>query len=161
MGMPEINQYLTYLAVEKNVAASTQNQALSAIIFLYKYVLHQLLVGNQLTAVRAKKPKRMPVVLSKAEAQSVIKNLQGTNKLVVQLLYSSGLRLMEALRMRVKDLNFANQEIIVRDGKGENDRCTLLPKAAVPALHNHPIVVKALHEKDLAEGIGAVYLPEL
>ncbi|MEW6718555.1 MAG: integron integrase [Chloroflexota bacterium] len=160
MGMLEVNQYLTHLATQKNVAASTQNQALSAIIFLYKYVLKQPLADDQLNAVRASKPKRLPTVLTKPEVLAVIANLQDTNQLIAQLLYGSGLRIMEALRLRVKDLDFANQQLIVRDGKGEKDRRALLPQAIVPALQAHLSVVEALHQKDLAAGYGAVYLPD-
>lgn len=127
MGMPEVNQFLTHLAVEKNVAASTQNQALSAIIFLYKYVLQMPLEQDQLSAVRANKPKRLPTVLSKQEALTVIDDLDGTNQLVTKLLYGSGLRVMEALRLRIKDLDFANQQIIVRDEKGEKDHVPFVP----------------------------------
>src|SRR3990172_4661155 len=159
LGMPEINQFLTHLAVEKKVAASTQNQALSALVFLYKYVLQMPLDDGQLAAVRASKPKRLPTVLSKGEALAVIENLQDTNKLIAQIMYGSGLRVMEALRLRVKELDFANRQIVVRDGKGEKDRLTLFPESIVHALDAHLRQVKGMHEKDLAEGYGSVHLP--
>jgi integron integrase len=141
------------------VAASTQNQALSAIVFLYKYVLQMPLQDEQLSAVRARKPKRLPTVLSRSEALQVIEHLQGTNKLIVQIMYGSGLRIMETLRLRVKDLEFANQHIVVRDGKGEKDHLTLLPEKIIPRLEAHLLLVKGMHAKDLAEGYGSVYLP--
>ena len=159
MGMPEINQFLTHLAVEKKVAASTQNQALSALVFLYKYVLQTPLDEGHLSAVRAKKPKRLPTVLSKGEALAVIDKLQDTNILIAQIMYGSGLRVMETLRLRVKDLDFANRQIVVRDGKGEKDRLTVFPESIIPALEAHLLLVKGMHEKDLAEGYGSVYLP--
>jgi len=159
MGMPEVNQFLTHLAVDRNVAASTQNQALSALIFLYKYVLQMPLQDEQLSAVRASKPRRLPTVLSRSEALAVIEHLRDTNKLMAQIMYGSGLRVMETLRLRVKDLDFANQHIVIRDGKGEKDRPTLLPETIIPSLGAHLHLVKGMHEKDLAEGYGAVYLP--
>ena len=159
MGMSEVNQFLTYLAVDRKVAASTQNQALSAIIFFYKYVLQMPLKDDQLSAVRARKPKRLPTVLSRAEALAVIELLQDTNKLMAQLMYGSGLRVMETLRLRVKDLDFANQHIVVRDSKGGKDRLTLLPKTISMSLEAHLQLVKGLHEKDLLGGFGIVFLP--
>jgi integron integrase len=159
MGMPEINQFLTHLAVDKKVAASTQNQALSALVFLYKYVLQTPLDEGHLSAVRAKKPERLPTVLSKGEALAVIDQLQDANKLIAQIMYGSGTRVMETLRLRVKDLDFANRQIIVRDGKGEKDRLTVFPEAIIPALEAHLFLVKGMHEKDLAEGYGCAYLP--
>ena len=159
MGMPEINQFLTHLAVEKKVAASTQNQALSALVFLYKFVLQVPLDEGQLSSVRASQPKRLPTVLSKAEALAVIGSLQDANKLVAQIMYGSGLRIMETLRLRVKDLDFANRQIIVRDGKGEKERLTVFPESIIPAVEAHLHLVKGMHEKDLAEGYGSVYLP--
>jgi len=121
MGRTEIEAFLTHLAVEQNVAASTQNQALSALLFLYREVLHQDLDGP-IDALRASKPKRLPTVLTKDEVHRVLSHLPGTHQLMARLLYSSGLRLMECLRLRVKDLDFGQRAIIVRDGKGEQDR---------------------------------------
>jgi len=159
MSMPEINQFLTHLAVDKKLAASTQNQALSALIFLYKYVLQKPLDEGRLSAIRARKPERLPTVLSKEEALAVIDKLQDANKLIAQIMYGSGTLVMETLRLRVKDLDFANRQIIVRDGKGEKDRLTLFPESIIPALEAHLLLVKGMHGKDLAEGYGCVYLP--
>jgi integron integrase len=141
------------------VAASTQNQALSAIIFLYRYVLNVELDQTILGAVRPQKPKHIPTVLSKQEAKKVIDQLDGIFRLLTQIMYGSGLRLMEVLRLRVKDLDFANHQIIVRDGKGENDRITMFPDSLLEPLRLHLNQVKALHEKDLFDGYGTVYLP--
>lgn len=128
MGVPEINAFLTHLAVHENVAASTQNQALNAIVFLYREVLHQELDGA-IRPVRAKPPERLPVVLTKAEVLRVINQLSGEQRLMAQLLYGSGLRLMECLRLRVKDLDFDQRQIVVREGKGLKDRVTMLPRS--------------------------------
>ena len=157
MGAPEVQAFLTHLAVEGNVAASTQNQALSALLFLYKGVLHQHL--GPIDAMRAKKPKRLPIVLTKEEVHRVLGHLSGTHLLMAKLLYGSGLRLMECLRLRVKDLDFAQRIILVRDGKGEKDRVTMLPESLVSPLQDHLRIVKRTHEEDLAKGYGAVYLP--
>ncbi len=157
MGAAEVQAFLTHLAVEGNVAASTQNQALSALLFLYKKVLHQDL--GPIDAMRAKKPKRLPSVLTKEEVHSVLGHLSGTHLLTAKLLYGSGLRLMECLRLRVKDLDFAHRQILVRDGKGEKDRVTMLPESLVSPLQDHLRIVKRTHEEDLAKGYGAVYLP--
>jgi len=157
MGGPEVQAFLTHLAVEGNVAASTQNQALSALLFLYREVLHQDL--GPIDALRAKKPKRLPTVLTKEEVQQVLGHLSGVNLLMARLLYGSGLRLMEYLRLRVKDLDFAQRIILVRDGKGEKDRVTMLPESLVVPLQDHLRIVQRTHEEDLAKGHGAVYLP--
>ena len=157
MGAPEVQAFLTHLAVEGNVAASTQNQALSALLFLYNAVLHQDL--GPIDAMRANKPKRLPSVLTKEEVHRVLGHLSGTHLLMVKLLYGSGLRLMECLRLRVKDLDFAQCQILVRDGKGEKDRVTMLPESVVVPLQDHLRIVKRTHEEDLAKGYGAVYLP--
>jgi integron integrase len=159
MGISDINQFLTHLAVDKRVAASTQNQALSALVFLYKYVLQTPLDESHLSAVRAKNPERLLTVLSKREALAVIDKLQDANQLITQIMYGSGTRVMETLRLRVKDLDFANRQIIVRDGKGEKDRSTLFPELIIPAVEAHLFLVKGMHEKDLAEGYGSVYMP--
>jgi integron integrase len=159
MGANEINAFISHLALEKKVAASTQNQALSAILFLYRHVLKIEPDETVINAVRPQKPKHVPTVLSKQEAKKVIENMQDPYRLMAQLLYGSGLRLMEVLRLRVKDLDFANHQIIVRDGKGENDRITMFPDTLLEPLRLHLNQVKALHEKDLFEGYGTVYLP--
>jgi integron integrase len=158
MGVPEIEAFLTHLAVEQNVAASTQNQALSALLFLYREVLETEL--GPVDAVRAKKPKRLPTVLTKEEAMAVITALSGTNQLIARLLYGSGLRLIECLRLRVKDVDFAYRQITVRDGKGEVDRVTMLPESLrALTLQEHLQRVRMLHQHDLDSGYGAVYLP--
>ena len=158
MGPSEIEAFLTHLAVDLEVAASTQNQALQAILFLYREVLEQP-IDERLNYLYAKRPQRLPTVLTREEAQRVLAALEGTPKLVAQLLYGSGLRLLEALRLRVKDLDFAQHQIIVRDGKGFKDRVTILPESLIPALQEHLARVKLLHENDLAQGFGSVYLP--
>jgi integron integrase len=158
MNTPEIEAFLTWLAVEQNVAPSTQNQALSALLFLYRYVLNIDLIGS-VDAVRAKKDKRLPVVLTKTEVQQVLANLTGLHQLMAQLLYGSGMRLMECIRLRVKDIEFAQRQIIVRDTKGNEDRITMLPQLVIPALQAHLQRVQQLHQEDLASGYGEVYLP--
>jgi integron integrase len=158
MGAPEIEAFLTHLAVKENVAASTQNQAFSALLFLYRQVLHQDL--GPIDALRAKRPRRLPTVLSKEETQRLIGCLSGTHQLMAKLLYGSGLRLMDCLRLRVKDLDPERRAIIVRDGKGGQDRVTVLPDSLIPLLQEHLQRVKALHEHDLTRGYGSVYLPD-
>ncbi|HRQ39773.1 MAG TPA: integron integrase [Chloroflexota bacterium] len=158
MGKVEIEAFLTHLAVEKNVAASTQNQALQAILFLYREVLEQPLDFN-IQAMRAKRPQRLPTVLNKEEVNLVIAELGGVPKLVVQLLYGSGLRVNEALSLRVKDIDFKRQEIIVRAGKGNKDRVTVLPTALAQPLQEHLRQVRRQHERDLARGEGRAPLP--
>ena len=158
MGAPEVEAYLTYLAVEKKVAASTQNQALSALKFLYRHVLHQPLEGP-LAPETAKRPKRLPTVLTREEVRRVLAHLQGTHLLMAQLLYGSGLRLMECMRLRVKDVDFSQQQILVRDGKGQKDRVTMLPATLVDVLQAHLVGVQQQHKADLELGYGCVYLP--
>jgi len=158
MGSAEIEAFLTHLAVKENVAASTQNQALSALLFLYREVLRQDLDGP-IDSIRAKRPKRLPTVLTKDEVRRVIGELSGTHRLMAQLLYGSGLRLMECVRLRVKDIDFAQHLIVVRDGKGQEDRVTMLPDSLIAPLQEHLLRVKRLHEEDLARGHGSVYLP--
>ena len=158
IGAPEIEAFLTHLAVKENVAASTQNQALSALLFLYREVLHQDL--GPVDALRANRPKRLPTVLTKEETLRLIGCLSGTHQLMAKLIYGSGIRLMECLRLRVKDLEFERRAIIVRDGKGAQDRVTVLPDSLIPPLQEHLQRVKALHEQDLAQGCGSVYLPD-
>jgi site-specific recombinase XerD len=159
MGEREVNQFLTELAVNKKVSASTQNQALSALVFLYRQVLNQPLLRLE-ELVRAKEPKRLPTVMTKPEVRVVLGRLEGTPKLIGLLLYGTGMRLMECLRLRVKDIDFALTEVIIRDGKGQKDRVTLLPATVKERLQEHLKEVRRLHEKDLAEGFGSVFLPD-
>jgi integron integrase len=158
MTSAEIEAFLTHLAVQQNVAASTQNQALSALLFLYRDVLKTPL-DIPIDAIRAKKPKRLPTVLTKEETLRVIARLSGTQQLMAKLLYGGGLRLMECLRLRVKDLDFAQHQIIVRDGKGMEDRLTTLPDSLIGPLQEHLSHVKHLHAQDVAQGLGSVYRP--
>jgi integron integrase len=158
MGSAEIEAFLTHLAVDRQVAASTQNQALSALLFLYRDVLKTPL-DHSIDAIRAKKPKRLPTVLTKDETLNVIERLSGTQRLMAKLLYGGGLRLMECLRLRVKDLDFAQHQIIVRDGKGMEDRVTMLPESLIIPLQEHLSHVKRLHARDVAQEVGPVYLP--
>ena len=157
MGAPEIAAFLTHLAVDLNVAASTQNQALCALIFLYRQVLE--IDPGPVDAVRAKKPKRLPTVLTREEVRALLAALSGTNQLIAKLLYGCGLRLIECLRLRVKDIDFAYCQIIVRDGKGEKDRVTVLPQTLIAPLQEHLRRVRMIHDRDLNQGYGAVYLP--
>lgn len=158
MGAAEIEAYLTHLAVKRDVSASTQNQALAALLFLYKQVLKQELPWLD-NVVRAKRPQHMPVVLTRDEVQRVLARLSGVPWLVASLLYGAGLRLTEALRLRVKDVEFSRREILVRDGKGQKDRVTVLPGTVIAVLQEHLLKVKSLHESDLAEGFGRANLP--
>ena len=158
MGAPEISAFLTYLAQERHVAASTQNQALSALLFLYKNVLQQELEPLP-NLVHAGRPKHLPTVLTHEEALEVIGRMAGKPRLMACLLYGSGLRLMECLRLRVKDIDFGSHQIVVREGKGEKDRVTVLPDSVIPELQIVLRDGKALHEKDLREGFGEVALP--
>jgi integron integrase len=158
MGAAEVEQFLTYLAVNQEVAASTQNQALSALLFLYRDVLDVQLEWMD-NVVRAKKSQRIPVVLTRDETKAVLARLDGTNRLMANLLYGSGLRLMECVRLRVKDVDFDYRQIVVRDGKGHKDRVTVLPDSLIPPLQDQLERARVLHEQDLAEGFGDVYLP--
>lgn len=158
LGAQDVEAFLTHLAVVGKVAASTQNQAKSALLFLYREVLEiQLPWLDNVT--QAKAPKKLPVVLTVAEVQAVLSRLSGSHLLIASLLYGGGMRLMEAVRLRVKDVEFSRHEIIVREGKGFKDRVTMLPEAVVVQLKAHLVKVKALHEEDLAQGYGEVYLP--
>lgn len=158
MGEPEVSKFLSYLAVEGKVSASTQNQALSALLFLYQEVLKQEL-GWINNVKRAKKPSHVPVVFTKEEAKAVLLRLEGTKWLMASLLYGAGLRLMECLGLRVKDIDFSYNQIVVRDGKGGKDRLTMLPESLKAPLKKHLEKVRILHEQDLKEGFGKVYLP--
>jgi integron integrase len=158
MGAREIEAFLTHLAVDGKVSASTQNLAKSSILFLYREVLEIQLPWLE-NVTQAKAPKRLPVVLTVGEVQSVLSRLKGTHALIASLLYGGGMRLMEAVRLRVKDVDFARHEILVREGKGFKDRVTMLPESVTAALKAHMAKVKTLHEEDLALGYGEVYLP--
>jgi integron integrase len=157
MAEPEVNAFLTHLAVDRHVAASTQNQALCALLFLYGVVLGRPL--NELRVVRASRPKRLPVVLTREEVRRVLANLGGPYRLMGQLMYGSGLRLLECLRLRVKDIDFDRGEVTVREGKGNKDRRTTLPDALHAALRAQLEEVRVQHQKDLRAGFGRVYLP--
>lgn len=158
LGADELRSFLSDLAIRRNVSASTQNQALNAILFLYRNAL-----GIQLPWIedvqRAKKPQRLPVVLTRDEVKMVLAALDGTTWLMAALTYGAGLRLLECLRLRVKDLDFNRCEIVVRDGKGQKDRMTMLPRNLVEPLRTHLARAHVLHERDLAERFGRVYLP--
>ena len=158
MGKIEMEAFLTHLAVERHVSAATQNQALNSILFLYRSVL-EIDVDWMTDVVRAKRNPRIPVVMSSAEVQRVLAHLTGLNQLMALLLYGSGLRLMEAVRLRVKDVDFDYRQIVVRDGKGAKDRVTPLPERAVEPLRRQIAHVKRLHARDMEAGYGEVYLP--
>jgi integron integrase len=158
MGEKEIGQFLSSLASEQHVSASTQNQALNAILFLYRDVLRKE-IGYVDGVVRAKKSKRLPVVLTREEVKRVLGRLGSTSWLMSMLLYGAGLRLMECCRLRVKDIDFSQNEILVRAGKGEKDRHTMLPAAIKQPLLRHLQAVKRQHEQDLEKGLGRVELP--
>jgi len=159
MGSAEVREFLTHLALRSDVAASTQNQALNALVFLYEQVLQSPL-GDLSEAARVTRPPRLPAVLTHEETQRVLAALKpGTNGLIIRLLYGTGMRLMECLRLRIKDVDFARGRIIVREGKGAKDRVTMLPDKLKLELQRHLERVKLLHEQDVAEGFGGVYLP--
>ena len=158
MGAAEVEAFLTSLAVEGDVAASTQNQALSALLFLYREVLGvQLPWLDQVT--RAKKPRRLPTVLEHSEVHALLVRMEGRSWLLASLLYGTGMRLMECLRLRVKDVDFRCNEILIREGKGGKDRRTVLPQALVQPLEGELARARAWHEHDLAAGFGEVWLP--
>jgi integron integrase len=154
-----VKRFLTHLAVERKVTASTQNQAFNALLFLYREVLGQDF-GDFRNTIRAKQSKRIPVVLTKDEIKQVFNHLSDKHCLMLKLIYASGIRVTECVRLRVKDLDFGNQSIIVRSGKGDKDRVTLLPEFLHCPLKTHLKAVKAVHAQDLAKEYGAVYLPE-
>ncbi len=158
LGEAELSAFLTHLAVDKNVTPSTQNQALSALLFLYKQVL-----GIDLPwlsdVTRAKKPSRLPVVLPKEQVMLVLDGIPGTNGLISRLLYGTGMRLMEAMRLRIQDVNFEYRHIVVRSGKGGKDRVTVLPESLTEALEGQLAHARRVHESDVREGFGCVYLP--
>lgn len=158
MGAAEVAAFLTHLAVDRQVSASTQNQAKSAILYLYKQVLQVQLPWLD-EVVQAKAPKRLPVVLTPTEVRELLMHMQGTTGLIARLLYGTGMRLLEALRLRVKDVEFARREIVIREGKGNKDRVTVLPENLVADLQAQLQRARVLHEKDLEAGLGRVYLP--
>jgi integron integrase len=159
MGQPELNAFLSHLAVKERVGASTQTQALSALVFLYRHVLDRD-VGLLEGVVRARRPGRVPVVLTRAEVRRLLAHLDGTVLLVCTLLYGSGLRLLECLRLRVKDIDLDRHEITVRDGKGQKDRVTTLPVTCREPLREHLKKIAELHEEDLRQGLGRAPLPD-
>jgi integron integrase len=158
MGEPEVNAFLTHLAVDRAVAASTQNQAMAALLFLYDAVLGRPL--DRLDVIRANRPKRLPNVLTRDEVRRVLGELSGTYRLIADLQYGAGLRLLEALQLRVKDVDFGAGQVVVRHGKGGKDRRTVLPDAVRAGLAAHLERVRALHAADLAAGWGRVRLPD-
>ena len=159
MGEAEVSSFLTQLARDGQVAAATQNQALSALLFLYKYVLKQE-IGWLDNVERIKRPARVPVVLTRDEMHKIFAHLHGMPRLMAGLLYGSGLRLMECVRLRVKDIDFGYARITVREGKGGKDRVTMLPVNLAPILQRHLRKVKLQHEQDIDDGFGHVYLPD-
>lgn len=158
MGKDEVTAFLSHLATDRQVAAATQNQALSALLFLYKNVLGQALPWLD-DMVHAKRPVRLPVVLSPGEVEALLSHLRGVHLLMAGLLYGAGLRLMECLRLRVKDVDFSYRQILIRDGKGEKDRVTMLPAQLVQTLQAHLGEVNRLFRIDLRDGYGEVHLP--
>ncbi len=158
MDVEEIREFITHLAVERKVATSTQNQALSAILFLYRTVLLKEIVLSP-DLVNPSRPKHLPTVLTHTEAMSVINLMHGIPRLMAKILYGSGLRLMECMTLRVKDIDFENHQIIVRGGKGDDDRFTILPDSVAAEIKHILQDVKALHDKDLREGYGETALP--
>ncbi len=159
MGEKEINAFLTHLAVEERVNASTQNQALCALLFLYRHVIGRE-IGDLGDVIRAKKPVRLPVVMTRDEVKAVLENLTGDKWLIVCLMYGAGLRLMECLRLRVQDIDFHSNQITVRDGKGNKDRVTMFPASVKKPLAEHLNNIKTVHDSDIANGFGRVVMPD-
>jgi len=159
MGGKEVEAFLSHLATHENVSASTQNQALSALLFLYREVLGQCLPWMD-DVIRAKKPQRLPVVLSKQEVSKILDHMQGTYGLVARLLYGTGMRIMECCRLRVQDIDFDRGELLVRNGKGAKDRVTMLPKSLIEPLKAHLVWRKTVFDGDAAKGKAEVYLPD-
>jgi integron integrase len=157
-GEKKIEQFLTWLAVERTVAPSTQNQAMNALIFLYKKVLKIPLV-DEINAFRAKKKIIVPVVMTRDEVRNIINVMEGTPQIIVKILYGCGLRIMEVVRLRVQDIDYKMKHVVVRSGKGAKDRISTFPETIIPLLENHLIKVKFWHEQDLSLGFGEVYLP--
>lgn len=159
MGKREIKAFLSHLALERKVSSSTQNQAFNALLFLYRAVLEIDLDGN-IDAFRAKNSERLPTVMTREETLSVIDAMSGKHKIIAMLLYGGGLRLMDALRLRVKDIDFRQNQIIIRDGKGAKDRITVLPDATKSPLKKHLKIIEEIHQNDLKKGYGSVWLPD-
>ena len=159
LGGPEIVRFLEYLAVERTVAVNTQNQALNALVFFYSQVL-KLPLGDLENFVRAQRPRRLPVVLTRGQVRALITVMRGTHQLMARLMYGTGMRLMECVRLRVKDVDFDYHQIIVRNGKGGKDRVVPLPEVLNDALAKHLLTVRAVHDEDCSRGFGEVYLPE-
>ncbi len=157
-GEAKIEQFLTYLAVSEQVAPSTQDQAMNALIFLYRKIL-EVDLNQKIDAIRAKKRKHIPVVMTREEVAMVISLLKGTPQLIVKLLYGSGIRISEAIRLRVHDIDFELKTITVRSGEGDKDRISTFPVSVTDAMKNHLATVQTVHEQDLARGYGAVWLP--
>ncbi len=158
LGTSAVNAFLSHLATVRQVSASTQNQALCALVFLYRYVLEKDL-GEFEGLIRAKRRRNLPVVLNREEVEGVFAHLEGTNRLIALLLYGSGLRLLECLRLRVKDIDFSRHQIDIRDGKGQKQRVTMLPTSLVELMEAHLVRVRRLHHSDTAAGLGRVHLP--
>lgn len=158
MGAAEINAFLSHLACDRNVASRTQNQALCALVFLYKHVLNRD-IGDLGEVIRAKRPERLPVVLSVDEVEKIFQNLSGLHKLMVLLMYGTGMRIIEVIRLRIKDIDFENRSIMVREGKGDKDRIVPLPAHTEEPIREQIERVRTLHQKDLSEGFGTVFLP--
>ncbi|MCK5131487.1 MAG: integron integrase [Candidatus Sabulitectum sp.] len=159
MSEPEINAFLTHLAVKENVSASTQNQALAALLFLYRNVIGRE-VGDLDGIIRARKPKRLPVVMTREEVKSVLTHLVGDKWLIASLMYGTGVRLTECMSLRVQDIDFSRNEIHIRDGKGAKDRVSMLPESLRKSIQEHLKSVRAIHRKDLVDGWGRVLLPD-
>ncbi|MGA2318423.1 MAG: integron integrase [Thermodesulfobacteriota bacterium] len=155
----DVRDYLSYLAIKQHVSSSTQNQAFNALLFLFRDIL-KIAIDDLSQTVRAKRGQRLPVVLSVEEVKEIFKHVEGTNLLILQLLYGSGLRLMELARLRVKDIDFSASLVFVRNSKGDKDRATMLPESVTASLRSHLERVKVIHEKDLASGYGVVFLPD-
>jgi integron integrase len=158
MGVPEIEAFLTHLATVENVAASTQNQAFSALLFLYRQVL-QIQLDDRIDALRARRSRYLPTVLTPEEAKAIIQQMSGVYRLLTLLLYGSGLRLREVLQLRIKDIDFTQRQLVIRDAKGGESRVTMLPDRAIKPLQYHLGLVQNIHQADLNEGYGATQLP--
>ena len=158
LGAKEVEAFLSHLAVAGNVSASTQNQARSALLFLYKEVL-QVDLPWLTDIVSAKRPTRLPVVLTQSEVAELLAHTSGTSGLILRMVYGTGMRIMECMRLRVKDIDFERAEITIREGKGFKDRMTMLPKSVVRPLQEHLGRVRLLHEQDLRDGYGEVFMP--
>lgn len=157
-GERKIEAFLTHLAVDEQVASATQNQAMNALVFLYKRVL-QVPLNETINAVRADRKVNVPVVLTREEVVKVISFMEGVPQLIVKLLYGSGVRIMEAVRLRIKDVDFQMKQMTVRSGKGDKDRVTTFPTSVIPLLENHLAKIKVMHDQDIDQGHGEVYLP--